>query len=303
MNHRVIWLLAGSVIGLLSGCGVDYPEAATTDTTPIHTVITTLDVTNTNPPPAAANKSCQTECVIITDGDSSTDSAESDATTTDPPAIVIDGDSTAPSESTRPSTEPVTSTEPPPGETPCQTNCVIVVDGDSQPKSFLYSPLWKEFCAALNQTVCQNTGIAGFTTGELAKDVASRVDIHASSGPNDVYVLWSGTNDLLDGRSAEDTYSTIDDFVESRRIAGWDTVVVLTHPPLDPGRLDPQTLQRFNDLLRQNGAGADFVIDIAGDAVFSDPFDQSLRQADGIHYKEAGNRIVVEDYLLPILQS
>lgn len=185
----------------------------------------------------------------------------------------------------------------------CSDRCVLVLEGDSLTFGFTD---W--VCRSLANADCVNSGVSGARVDQMSDHAPNDVDPLASDSTNDVLVLWGGTNDLWQKFHSEDptvnaegTYLSIIDYVAERRANGWDVIAIMTLPPANPETV--QGAEHLNGLIRQNLAEADIIIDVARDPGLADPFDPVLRAPDGVHYKDPGREIVVEQNILPELRE
>lgn len=185
----------------------------------------------------------------------------------------------------------------------CSGGCNYVMEGDSITFG-LIQWLWPKFCTDVGAATCINSGISGHRIDQMIETARGDVDVHLGSGDNDVLIFWGGTNDLWQKFHSEDpalgaagAYQSTIDYIAERRANGWDYVIILTHPPMNPGVV--QGWEQLNDLIRENEAGADTIIDVGPDPQLADPFDPVMRAPDGVHYKDPGRQVVVEQYLIP----
>ena len=189
----------------------------------------------------------------------------------------------------------------------CSAGCNYVMEGDSITFN-LSQWLWPKFCTDVSAATCVNSGISGHRIDQMMETARNDVDVHLGSGSNDVLIFWGGTNDLWQKFHSEDpaegargAYESTKAYIAERRAKGWDYVVILTHPPMNqdivPG------WETLNELIRNNEAGADTIIDVAPDPKLADPFDPVMKSTDGVHYKDPGRQVVVEEYLIPTIRE
>lgn len=189
----------------------------------------------------------------------------------------------------------------------CSAGCNYVMEGDSITFN-LSQWLWPKFCTDVSAATCVNSGISGHRIDQMMETARSDVDIHLGPGSNDVLIFWGGTNDLWQKFHSDDpaegargAYESTKAYIAERREKGWDYVVILTHPPMNDAIVAGWPV--LNDLIRQNEAGADTVIDVAPDPKLADPFDPVMKSTDGVHYKDPGRQVVVEEYLIPTIRE
>ncbi|MEM7272673.1 MAG: SGNH/GDSL hydrolase family protein [Actinomycetota bacterium] len=189
----------------------------------------------------------------------------------------------------------------------CSGGCNYVMEGDSITFN-LSQWLWPKFCTDVGAATCVNSGISGHRIDQMIETARSDVDVHLGPGDNDVLIFWGGTNDLWQkyhstdpAEGARGAYESTKAYIAERREKGWDYVLILTHPPMNPGIVEGWEV--LNELIRTNEAGADTVIDVAPDPKLADPFDPVMKSTDGVHYKDPGRQVVVEEYLIPTVQA
>ena len=219
---------------------------------------------------------------------------------------------TAPPQTEPPATDPpeTVAPAPPPTEAPvtvappaatnepnCGVSCNIAMEGDS-----LTVGLGNRLCGAVKTGNCINSGIVGRRVDEMIVSARSDVDNQVGSEGNDVLILWGGTNDLWQkfhstdpATNAAAIYEQIKIFVSERRASGWDYIYVMTLPPMNPTYV--VGTEPLNDLIRQNSAGANGVLDVGADGRLANAFDPAMRAADGIHFGDGGRAVVME-YIL-----
>lgn len=239
--------------------------------------------------------------VTSQDGEQTADSAMADETTTTGQGTTTT-ETSAPGQTT-PETQPATSRAFP----DCSAGCNYVMEGDSITFN-LSQWLWPKFCTDVSAATCVNSGISGHRIDQMMETARNDVDIHLGSGSNDVLIFWGGTNDLWQKFHSDDpaegargAYESTKAYIAERREKGWDYVVILTHPPMNDAVVAGWPV--LNDLIRQNEAGADTVIDVAPDPKLADPFDPVMKSPDGVHYKDPGRQVVVEEYLIPTIKE
>ncbi len=196
----------------------------------------------------------------------------------------------------------------PKGKVPdCTPGCNLVMEGDSITQG-MTGVLWDKFCADVRQTVCVNSGLSGNRIDQMIETARTDVDNVVGTGANDVLIFWGGTNDMWQKFYSPDpiantdaAYAATARYISERRSKGWDYILILTHPPMNPGIISGT--DHLNDLIRANTAGADAIIDVAADPRLANPFDPVMRADDGIHYRDGGAVLVVDAYLTPAVQG
>ena len=150
-----------------------------------------------------------------------------------------------------------------------------------------------------------NSGIAGNTTENVLADLTHRVSIF---NPSQVFV-WLGTNDLRDGKTAEQTLEslqTIIDQIQTERSLAKITLISLipVNSQVDPytvGLRSNDQIQKVNQGLREiaKNEKLDYI-----DLYSSLKDDQGNLKAeytvDGLHLSDAGYQVVqeiIEPYL------
>ena len=131
------------------------------------------------------------------------------------------------------------------------------------------------------------------------------------AGKTNIVLIEVATNDLGTlGTPAANLYNSLTvPYVSSAKAAGF-YVVLVTVLPRSLNWSPAQEVQRlaYNNLVRQNAAGADAIDDWAADPVIGDGIDtvNSLYYADGLHPTELGQqRLAVIDAaaLTPLLRK
>jgi len=185
----------------------------------------------------------------------------------------------------------------------CVDGCNLVMEGDSLTDGFSG---W--VCAEFAATSCNNSGIVAHRVDQMIETALDDVDPLVGSGTGDVVILWAGTNDLWQEHYSEDPianaeaiYDAIITYVDDRRAAGWDIVGIVTLPPLNPDLVNGD--EHLNNLIRQNSARADLIIDVGADPKLADPFDDFLRAPDGVHFKDPGRDVTVYGNIVPALKG
>lgn len=226
-----------------------------------------------------------------------TDDGTTESSTTEPteaPATSAPAQTTAPETATRAFPD-------------CSSGCNYVMEGDSITFN-LSQWLWPKFCTDVSAATCVNSGISGHRIDQMMETARNDVDVHLGSGSNDVLIFWGGTNDLWQKFHSEDpnegargAYESTKAYIAERREKGWDYIVILTHPPMNPDIVPGW--ETLNELIRNNEAGADTIIDVGPDPKLADPFDPVMKSTDGVHYKDPGRQVVVEEYLIPTIRE
>lgn len=112
---------------------------------------------------------------------------------------------------------------------------------------------------------------------------------------HNVIVFHAGDNDIAQGRDAAQTYAAFSAYVTEAHRQGWK--VVVSTELRSPHFALPQEaqLERYNDSLRLNQAGADAVVDFDADArmtIMSNRADPFMFKPDGLHPTDAGYAIL-----------
>lgn len=248
------------------------------------------------------------------DGSQANDDQPAAGTTDEPatPPTTAATPATDPPQTQPPVTEPAETTPPAPpvteapvaappqattAEPNCGVSCNIAMEGDS-----LTVGLGNRLCGAVQTGNCINSGIVGRRVDEMIVTARTDVDNQVGAEGNDVLILWGGTNDLWQkfhspdpATNAAAIYEQIKIFVAERRANGWDRIYVMTLPPMNPTYV--VGTEPLNDLIRQNAAGADGILDVGADGRLANAFDPAMRAADGIHFGDGGRAVVME-YIL-----
>ncbi len=102
-------------------------------------------------------------------------------------------------------------------------------------------------------------------------------------------ILLAGTNDIGGVDSAQTIYENLAEWIGGRREVGFRTAI-LTLPPVT----EAVKTGAVNALLRSEKAGANILVDIAGDVRLQNPNDGVNYQSDHIHFSAAGAAIVAD---------
>lgn len=259
----------------------------------------TADGVDSGPTTTATQAPTATKATTATTSVAATAQTEPPSQATTPQTPAETTPTTTPPQTQAPTTEPIAApvTAPPQaatGEANCKVSCNIAMEGDS-----LTVGLGNRLCLAVKTGNCINSGIVGRRVDEMIVTARTDVDNQVGSGSNDVLILWGGTNDLWQkfhspdpATNAVGIYENIKTFVAERRAAGWDYIYVMTLPPMNPQYV--VGTEPLNDLIRQNGAGADGIIDVGADPRLANAFDPAMRAADGIHFGDGGRAVVME---------
>ena len=252
---------------------------------------------NGSPADTVAEESSVTDQPTTTVAPQPTQPTAADSSTTAPPQT--EPPATSPPETAAPAPPPTEApvTVPPlaaTNEPNCSVSCNIAMEGDS-----LTVGLGNRLCGAVQTGNCINSGIVGRRVDEMIVTARTDVDNQVGSEGNDVLILWGGTNDLWQKHHSTDPatnaaaiYEQIKIFVAERRANGWDYVYVMTLPPMNPTYV--VGTEPLNDLIRQNAAGANGVLDVGADGRLANAFDPAMRAADGIHFGDGGRAVVME---------
>ncbi|MGI4730270.1 MAG: SGNH/GDSL hydrolase family protein [Janthinobacterium lividum] len=242
-------------------------------------------------------------------------SAEDVGASTAPAVTVVSA--SAPTPTPTPTPTPAATPTPTPTPTPAATpvaqvsaRTIIVQAGDSIGVGYAgYAAIDH---LGFDQTVSvKNVSFGGET---MARAYDRRFDNEFSqyvAGKTNIVLIEVATNDLGTlGTPAADLYNSLTvPYVSSAKAAGF-YVVLVTVLPRSLNWSPAQEVQRlaYNNLVRQNAAGADAIDDWAADPVIGDGVDtvNSLYYADGLHPTELGQqRLAVIDAaaLTPLLRK
>lgn len=300
--HRLQIAAFGLLVLFISACGVntdDQGGGLTPITGDTDTVEAVDDADNPNlgsdPDTTAGTDVAAATMVVTADSEQA---ADDDAKGTAAPTSSIAASNT----------ESTTASEPPTRTFPdCGDGCNYVMEGDSITFN-LGQWLWPKFCAEVSAATCVNSGISGNRIDQMIETARNDVDVHLGTGGNDVLIFWGGTNDLWQkfhspdpAEGARGAYQSTIAYIDERRAKGWDYVVILTHPPMNDEAA--AGWRELNELIRDNAAGADTVIDVAVDPKLANPFDPVMKAPDGVHYQDPGRQVVVEEYLIPAIRQ
>ena len=163
----------------------------------------------------------------------------------------------------------------------------VICFGDSNtwgydPRSFLgdrYDRPWPECLGEL-------TGWEVVNAGSCGREIPRRAVVFAENA--DLILVMLGTNDLLQGATAETAGERMADFLAT---LDRERVLLLSPPPMSPGEWTNEALIRESEKLGR----------IYGDLAenfsirFVDPAPWAIPMAyDGVHFTEAGHRIFAE---------
>ena len=282
----------GDAVAAGKGGDVSATEDSTVDEATAKDVLVVTGSKNDGVAVTTAPGEADSSGSAMADGEDSDSSTTTE--TTDAPATSAPPETTAPTTSERAFPD-------------CSAGCNYVMEGDSITFN-LSQWLWPKFCTDVSAATCVNSGISGHRIDQMMETARNDVDVHLGSGSNDVLIFWGGTNDLWQKFHSEDpaegargAYESTKAYIAERREKGWDYVVILTHPPMNqdivPG------WETLNELIRNNEAGADTIIDVGPDPKLADPFDPVMKSTDGVHYKDPGRQVVVEEYLIPTIRE
>jgi lysophospholipase L1-like esterase len=179
----------------------------------------------------------------------------------------------------------------------------IVFDGDSLTAGMgagPEGPYPAQVLRLLPGIQAANLGVPGELIANMAATAATRVDqAYQNRGTRRAVVIWGGTNDLCKGSNAAQIYSSLVQYGQARRKAGW-RVLALTMLPRSgcpPSMQFEAQRERLNERIRANWAVfADGLVDVAADAHIGGA-GASLDQqyyGDGIHLTEQGYAIVAQ---------
>ncbi|PKN93028.1 MAG: hypothetical protein CVU44_11390 [Chloroflexi bacterium HGW-Chloroflexi-6] len=134
-----------------------------------------------------------------------------------------------------------------------------------------------------------NISTSGHTAAQIATQGAAADALYKSSYGKNVFVLWAGTNDILNGVSAADTFASIVSSCAGRKAAGFKTVVLTLHPMAHALLSPAEEVQRLalNSLINAGHASIDKVRDISILPNLQNPANMTFFQ-DGVHLTSAG---------------
>ena len=184
----------------------------------------------------------------------------------------------------------------------------IVVAGDSIGYGLVsHSDPWAELNIQAPYKV-ENHSLGGATLSDLIKyfegAILNDIDSKLNSGDNWL-IIQAATNDLAQGRSANDIYKDAEKLTADAHNAGFK-VLIATVLPRDGtifswSSASESTRNQYNELLRHGAAGADAIADIAADPTMGSseaPKNPSL-YSDFLHPTAAA----VKTYLEPIYSA
>lgn len=144
-----------------------------------------------------------------------------------------------------------------------------------------------------------NFAVGGKSTLDMAADAAAQVDViyDAAGLILNVLVAWEGTNQMYYGASGSTAIADYKAYCAARKAAGWYTVAVTVLPREAINTVFAARRAIFNaEILNPANIGVcwDAVVDTTADSRLEDPSDTTYFNADQIHPKAAGSRIVGE---------
>lgn len=177
----------------------------------------------------------------------------------------------------------------------------VIFDGDSLTSGYqLADPSTQSYPA---QTVAlftparhaYNFGVPAQYIDAMTTDGTTQIDPLFYTGKLNVVCNWGGGNNIaLGNQTAATVYPKLVTYNAARKAAGF-TVIQLTFPP----RVDIEVAGGWeaervalNANIVANGAGADYVADVAANANLSDYTNLTYFQADQIHLTAAGYAVV-----------
>jgi lysophospholipase L1-like esterase len=131
----------------------------------------------------------------------------------------------------------------------------------------------------------------------IKNDVAGNNSLFDKNSPNNVMVLWGGTNDLYYGASAEDSYKQLTSLVDQYKAKDWKVVVLTSIQRTGSAKEDAER-QAFNRKLRQDGGNWDSLVDVAHLPEFSDTTNgvenNKAIYIDGVHLTRQGSKLIAD---------
>jgi len=142
-------------------------------------------------------------------------------------------------------------------------------------------------------------GTNGGTMGSMLSDAPTTfypwVATAATTGRTVVVHIAEGTNDIVSGRNAADTFADLQSFIAGLRTNGATKIVVATMLPRGDANTETRR-QSYNDLIRNAvGSSIDALADWAANTDvgdYGDNLDLTYYQADGIHPNAVGHTIL-----------
>jgi lysophospholipase L1-like esterase len=187
---------------------------------------------------------------------------------------------------------------------------LIICDGDSRTSGAgstggqSYPVQLREMLGYKN--TFRNYGVGGQTQTDMNADAATQIDTkYSTSYGRNAVIAWGGVNDLGQGRSAANTYSSISTYVSGRKAAGFKVVVGTIPTCIFTGtaqeKIDKEAQRvALNSLIMANAAGADAVSDVASAAELQNPSDATY-YSDYVHFTNAGYAVVAREFNNPVL--
>jgi lysophospholipase L1-like esterase len=180
----------------------------------------------------------------------------------------------------------------------------IVCDGDSLTQGLgLADMVTQSYPAQLStlhpsQARVRNFGYWGQRLTTMTADAVVQIDtLYGGVYTANLIVVWGGTNDIVvDGVTPATTYARLKTYVNARKAAGWQVVVVTMLPRWG---YDEAKRQMFNDLVRDGFVSDDLDCDEVADVEDDDRIgaedahlDLTYYQADQTHLNLAGVTIL-----------
>jgi lysophospholipase L1-like esterase len=187
--------------------------------------------------------------------------------------------------------------DPPCGSAACVN---MVLDGDSISFGAGASPgnrLDPRLVAALGSEIrSHNVAAGGRPVFECLRLYPQLVaPLFDSTTPRNVIVFHAGDNDISLRHDASQTYVAFTAYVAAAHQQGWKVVVSTELRRRDFRPSEETELLKYNDMLRQNKAGADAVVDFDADQRMTDMSfrnDPAVFSHDGIHPSDSGYAVL-----------
>lgn len=166
----------------------------------------------------------------------------------------------------------------------------LVTDGDSETAGQGFTP-YPNFLTTPGWTIT-NIAVSGERLSTELPLARTKVDpLYSSAKPNNICVIWMGTNDIGSGHAPSDVYNLLIEYIQQRHAVGWK---VVTATMLSRVIVDTQK-DAYNALIIANTAGADAIVNFTNTVLGCDGCyaNTILFQNDGIHPTQAGANIEV----------
>lgn len=134
-----------------------------------------------------------------------------------------------------------------------------------------------------------NLATTGNTIVDMLTQTATVDALYASDYSANYAVLLAGVNDIGGSDDAATIYANLATWISGRKAVGF-TTVILTLPPV----ADTTKINAVNALLLAGKAGADLLVDMAGDARFQNVADTTYYQGDQIHPTATGAQVLAD---------